>query len=86
MSDLLICPKCGSDKIARERRIDGYTTCNSCGHKDKSENWDNQFIHSYKDNVADDFRKIIAWCSGKEYDEAVSEYYKHKEEFPEMHE
>ena len=31
------CPICGeSKKLSTERRLDGYTTCLYCGHKDRT--------------------------------------------------
>lgn len=35
-----ICPKCGSDQYARERRPNGDTTCLTCGYKAPSKEWD----------------------------------------------
>ena len=34
------CPKCYSSDYLREKRLDGDTTCQSCGYKSKSSEWD----------------------------------------------
>jgi len=34
------CPKCGSNSVSRERRIDGNTRCSACWHTAKSTLWD----------------------------------------------
>jgi len=36
------CPKCQSKSYMREKRPDGDTTCEDCGHKDKSVEWDKE--------------------------------------------
>jgi predicted RNA-binding Zn-ribbon protein involved in translation (DUF1610 family) len=30
------CPKCGSENIITEKRIDGFSTCLDCKHHDKT--------------------------------------------------
>lgn len=39
MSKFKPCPKCGSAAIAIEKRIDGDSTCQDCGHKMKTADW-----------------------------------------------
>ncbi len=34
------CPRCKSDKYKRERRLNGYTTCQNCNLKIPSKEWD----------------------------------------------
>lgn len=53
------CPKCGSPDILTERRPDGDSTCQECGHKDKTSNFD--FIKECKTGCG-------KYAEGKQYE------------------
>ena len=36
MEALMNCPRCGSENLSTERRLDGVMTCLDCGHKERN--------------------------------------------------
>jgi hypothetical protein len=53
------CPKCGSPDVRTERRPDGDSECQECGHKDKTANFD--FIKACKTGCG-------KYAEGKQYE------------------
>lgn len=69
-----ICPKCRKSDYAREKRPNGDTTCNDCGYKGKSSEWDKSAP------IMTHLRNEIETVSNQYYDKMLEQQKGHTDE------